>query len=398
MLLTKRRVPTGAYYGASLAAAAAAAGAAYFLDPKSGRRRRALVRDRTNRITHQTQEFVAKAGRDARQRARGVYEHSLARLRGSNLRGSPKDDRILEERIRAALGRVSGHPGAVEITCSNGVAHVRGDVLEHELPAILSGIRHVRGVDRVVNEARVHRRPGNISQLRGEAGARPARFEYLQQNWSPAPRLLAGALGFGMIGGGLARRTPVGLGVASLGAALLGRSIWNMPLPHLLGIRTSPRGGVLVQKSIRVHADVDEAYSRWRELENFPQFMNHVREVRKIDDTHYHWKVDGPAGVPVEWDAQVTADVPGQLIAWRTVEHSAVRSTGVVQFEPTAFGGTRIQVRMAYRPPANLVGHTVAKIFGRDPQRQIDADLARFKTYIETGRRSSDSAAMQARH
>jgi uncharacterized membrane protein len=132
--------------------------------------------------------------------------------------------------------------------------------------------------------------------------------------------------------------------------------------------------------------------------------MSHVREVTKIDDTHYHWKVDGPAGVPVEWDAVITADVPGELIAWRTMEDSAVQSVGVVQFEPSSRGGARygsarVHVRLSYRPPVNRVGHTVAKVFGKDPQRQIDSDLSRFKTFIETGRRPRDNAAAsQARH
>jgi len=161
---------------------------------------------------------------------------------------------------------------------------------------------------------------------------------------------------------------------------------------RLVGSGTAVSDGVLVQKTIRVYADRTEAYECWRKLEDFPRFMSHVREVTKLDDTHYHWKVDGPAGVPVEWDAVITADVPGELIAWRTVENSAVQSAGVVQFELSDFGSTRVHVRLSYRPPANRVGHTVAKIFGKDPQRQIDGDLARFKTFVETGRPPRDDA------
>jgi uncharacterized membrane protein len=202
-----------------------------------------------------------------------------------------------------------------------------------------------------------------------------------------------------MLVGGLGRRTPLGLGLATAGAGLLGRSISNMPWSRLLGLGADVKDGALVQKTIQVYADVDETYSTWRQLENFPRFMSHVREVTRLDEHRYHWKVDGPAGVPIEWDAVITADVPGELIAWRTVEGAAVQSAGVVQFEPSNYGGTRIHVRLSYRPPANLVGHTVAKIFGRDPQRQMDADLARFKSYMETGRAPRDSAAAaQTRH
>jgi uncharacterized membrane protein len=157
-------------------------------------------------------------------------------------------------------------------------------------------------------------------------------------------------------------------------------------------IRFGRSEGVFIEKTIHVYASHDEAYSCWRNLEDFPRFMSHVREVTRLDASHYHWKVDGPAGVPVEWDAVITADVPGELIAWRTVENSAVHSAGVVQFEPASYGRTRVHVRLSYRPPVNRVGHTVAKIFGRDPQRQIDDDLARFKSFVETGRSARDES------
>jgi uncharacterized membrane protein len=189
----------------------------------------------------------------------------------------------------------------------------------------------------------------------------------------------------------------VGYALAAGGAALLGKGLSRRPLRELFR-QSAPERGILVQKTLDVYADVDEAYSAWRDLERFPNFMSHVREVRKQDERRYHWVVDGPAGVPVEWDAEVTADVPQELIAWRSTPGSEVHSSGVVQFEPNSYGGTCIQVRMSYRPPADVVGHTVAKVFGRDPKRQIDADLLRFKSFIETGRTNRSARAAETFH
>lgn len=394
MFGTRRRSRSNLYSSAGLVAATtvATAAAVYFFDPRSGRRRRALVRDQMSRATHQSREFVSKVGRDARQRATGLYQRSA-----SHFRDTANDDSVLTDRVRTELGRLSAHPGAIEASCDGGGVRLTGDVLEHELAALLAGVRRVRGVEGVINQLRVHNDAGSIPGLQGDGNARLSRrFEFLQENWGPAPRALAGAAGIAMMLGGLGRRSPIGLGLATVGAGLLGRSVSNTAWSRLFGMGAEAEDGILVQKTVQVYADLDEAYSCWRNLENFPQFMSHVREVARIDDTHYHWKVDGPAGVPVEWDAVITAEVPGELIAWRTVEGSAVQSSGVVQFEPTSYGGTRIHVRMSYRPPANVLGHTVAKIFGRDPQRQMDADLARFKTYIETGRAPRDSAAAAA--
>jgi uncharacterized membrane protein len=139
-----------------------------------------------------------------------------------------------------------------------------------------------------------------------------------------------------------------------------------------------------------VYAEVDEVYAAWRALENFPSFMTHIRDITQTDERRYRWTVDGPGGVPVTWESEITADVPNELISWRTVPGSPVQSSGVVQFEPSNYGGTRIHVRMSYRPPANAVGHAAAMVFGKDPRRQIDDDLMRFKSLLEVGKTSGN--------
>jgi len=381
MLQTNNAGAAASYVGVGVAAAVAAAGAAYFLDPRSGGRRRALLRDQLQHAAHVSKDFAGKASRDAQQRARGMYERSRRVFHEEQV-----DDHVLEERVRAALGRLTTHPGAIEVACSDGAVHLRGDILEQEVSAVVHGVERVHGVREVSNEMLTHREPGRIPALQGTGAVRTSRrFEYMQENWSPAPRLLAGAAGVGMIIGGAMRGAPLGLAFAAGGAALLARSICNTPLTQLVGVSAGEKEGVLVQKTIEVYCEPGEAYRQWRRLEELPRFMNHVREVRKIDEGCYHWVVDGPAGAPIEWDATITADKPDELIAWRTEPHSAIHSSGVVRFEPTAYGGARVHVRMTYRPPANAIGRTVARIFGRDPGRQIGEDLIRFKQYMESG-------------
>jgi uncharacterized membrane protein len=268
---------------------------------------------------------------------------------------------------------------------------LRGDVLQREEAAVVHGVGRVRGVREVVNELRAHANAGHVSALQG-AGVQPApgRFEYLQTNWSPAPRLFAGAAALALVAAGMARRSPV---AAVCGAALLARALWNRPLTHLIGVRARDTDGVEVHKTIEVYAEVDEVYACWRDPECFPRFMRRVRSVEKLDDAHYRWTVDGPAGMPVVWKAEITTDVPGELIAWRTVDSKVVQISGVLHFEPTTYGGTRVHVRMTYLPLANRIGHTLAKIFARDPKSQLDEELMRFRTYIETGGPSWDAAA-----
>jgi uncharacterized membrane protein len=338
------------------------------------------MRDKLYRAQRQSRNFFDKASRDATQRAQGLYRETTNRLRRASV-----DDEKLEQRVRAELGRLTSHPRAIEVECRDGIACLRGDILEGEAETVVRGIAHVMGVKDVDDRLQRHASAERISSLQGEGRRRPLqRIEYLQSNWSPAPRAAAGAAATAMIVSAFGRRSPIAYALAAGGAALLARSIANVPLKELMGLSASEQGAVLVQKTLDVYADADEVYSCWHDVEQWPRFMSHVREIRRIDDNRYHWVVDGPAGVPVEWDSEITADVPNELIAWRTVEGSMVHSSGVVQFEPSEYGGTRVHIRMGYRPPASALGHTVAKIFGRDPKRQIDDDILRFKAFIET--------------
>jgi uncharacterized membrane protein len=365
-------------------AALASAGLMFLLDPRSGRRRRALLRDQLHRTLHESQEFARKAGVDARNRMHGLLHRSRSLLH----REAVSDD-VIVERVRAALGRLSSHPGAIEVFCTDGVVHLRGDILASEVPHVVKGVRHVRGVKDVVDELRAHESPRFIPALQG--GRYPVattHFEYLQENWSPAPRALAGVVGLGLLASSLGR-SRMGIGPATLGvmgAAILTRAITNRPLSRLLSLEADAEEGFLIQKSLEVNTEVNEVYAAWRALENFPTFMSHIREVTRLDERRYKWRVDGPGGVPVTWEAEITADVPNELIAWRTVPGSAVQSSGIVQFEPTSTGGTRINIRMRYQPPADAVGHAAARLFGRDPRHQIDEDLLRFKSMMEAGK------------
>jgi uncharacterized membrane protein len=88
----------------------------------------------------------------------------------------------------------------------------------------------------------------------------------------------------------------------------------------------------------------------------------------------------------VEWEAEITADEPGRLIAWRSVGAADVENSGSVAFKAAPGGrGTIVRVEMRYRPPGGIVGAAVAKLFGEDPEQQLQEDLRRFKQLIEAG-------------
>jgi uncharacterized membrane protein len=144
--------------------------------------------------------------------------------------------------------------------------------------------------------------------------------------------------------------------------------------------------GIHAQGACIVNRPPDEVYSFWRNFENLPRFMRHLESVVDLGDGRSHWKVRGPAGMEVEWDATIIADVPNQVITWRSLEGSDVDNAGAVRFERAAGGrGTIVRVNIEYNPIAGVLGAAVAKLFGEEPEQQLDDDLRRFKQVLEVG-------------
>jgi osmotically-inducible protein OsmY len=137
-------------------------GLMYLLDPDRGARRRALVRDQAARAGHKVGDGLDATARDLGNRARGTAAELRSRLRREDV-----DDTILQERVRSAIGHAVSHPGAIDLSVSNGRVTLQGPVLEHELDHLLGAVRRVRGVSEVLNELKVHREPGDKPSLQG---------------------------------------------------------------------------------------------------------------------------------------------------------------------------------------------------------------------------------------
>ena len=150
-------------------------------------------------------------------------------------------------------------------------------------------------------------------------------------------------------------------------------------MPTLAGGR-----GFRVERTMTINRTSDELYRVWRNFEHLPELMPHLQSLTKLDEKRSHWVAHGPAGVTVEWDAELVADEPGRLIAWRSIEGADVDNAGSVRFASAPGDrGTEVKVRLSYAPPAGRLGDVVATIFGRGADRQIREDLRRFKQRME---------------
>lgn len=144
---------------------------------------------------------------------------------------------------------------------------------------------------------------------------------------------------------------------------------------------------IRVEKTVTIqNRSPEELYSFWRNFENLPIFMQHLQSVTVLDQTRSHWVAQAPLGQTVEWDAAIVTEQDNRLIAWSSEAGAEIDHSGFVRFQPAPLGrGTEVKVVMEYSPPAGLVGATVAKLLGEEPEQQIGDDLRRFKMLMEAG-------------
>ena len=137
-----------------------------------------------------------------------------------------------------------------------------------------------------------------------------------------------------------------------------------------------------VESSVVVEAPVSRVYDYWRNLENLPNFMTNIEEVRATGPGMTHWRVKGPLGTKMEFDAQTTQEEENLALGWNSVDGN-VETSGQVRFQELGPERTRVEVTMNYAdPPGGKIGEVGSKIVA-NPQVMVDQDLYNFKEIIE---------------
>ncbi len=151
-----------------------------------------------------------------------------------------------------------------------------------------------------------------------------------------------------------------------------------------------------VNESIEVDAPIDDVFRYWSNFENFPNFMSNVEEVRIAAQDTSHWRVKGPLGKSVEFDAKTTEMDPNRGIGWNTVD-GEVMTSGEVRFEETTPGRARVDVTMNYAdPPGGKVGEVAADVLS-NPERNLKEDLENLARIVERGELGGPGAQRSSR-
>src|SRR5207237_8456246 len=163
---------------------------------------------------------------------------------------------------------------------------------------------------------------------RGEAPA--AQRSSGELNLSEGERWASAVGGGALALYGLRRGRLDGVTLALVGGELLCRGVTgHCDFYEAIGFNTADKvnpnvsvragRGIKVEKSLTINRTPAELFRFWRNFENLPRFMSHIEEVRVDDPQRSHWIVKAPAGMSVEWDAEVYNEKENELIAWRSL-------------------------------------------------------------------------------
>jgi uncharacterized membrane protein len=214
----------------------------------------------------------------------------------------------------------------------------------------------------------------------------------IQFSYIDVERWVTLATATALIAYGISRRTIPGIALAMAAAPLALRGISGAwPRSNGESADDTHRAlagnrGIHVRESIRLEKPVADVYRFWRNLENLPRFMTHLKRVKDLGSGHSHWEASGPADATIEWNAEIINEVEGKVIGWRSLPGSDVVTAGSVNFSSVRDGrSTQIAVHLQYEPPAGRAGALLSRILGRDPASMIREDLRRLKQLLEAG-------------
>jgi uncharacterized membrane protein len=147
------------------------------------------------------------------------------------------------------------------------------------------------------------------------------------------------------------------------------------------------RAGIVVrmQRSVMIDRPVSEVYAFWRNLENLPSFMKHLKSVTILNESTSYWMTRSSEKHLWGWGVELTEDREDQTISWRSIADADIHTAGSVHFFPAPNNphGTVINLIIKCTRPADKFLASTAKVFIRDVEMTMGGDLASLKTILE---------------
>jgi uncharacterized membrane protein len=191
-------------------------------------------------------------------------------------------------------------------------------------------------------------------------------------------RMMALLTGASIAGFGLTRRSATRVAMVATGLTIASFAARKQE-------KQRQGGEACAKASIIVNVPRESVYSFWRDFQNLPRFMNHLKSVNVTDGRRSRWIAYGPFNKEIEWEAEITSELQNERIEWRSIEGSDVDMQGSLGFsDATGKRGTLIEVHIDYRG-AGAVAREAMALMGKDPSFLMRQDMRRFKALLESG-------------
>ncbi len=135
-------------------------------------------------------------------------------------------------------------------------------------------------------------------------------------------------------------------------------------------------------------ADPETLYRQWRDLASIPLWQEHVISCTRIDDSTSHWVMgnpEDPDGKRIEFDSQITEDLPGKKLAWQSITEGVEQSGSVTFTSHYAGRGTTVLLQQVVKVPGGRLGNAAASAAARGPKQTVIENLRHFKEMTEAG-------------
>jgi len=132
-----------------------------------------------------------------------------------------------------------------------------------------------------------------------------------------------------------------------------------------------------IQRYTDVAAPIDDVYEAWTKFDQFPRFMHRVLNVEQKGQDKISWS-EKIWFSSRQWEGRVTERRKNERIVWKT--NSGMSHKGIVSFHKLAPNLTRVMITMEFEPNGMIEKMASGLRFVK---RAVQADLARFKAYVE---------------
>lgn len=215
----------------------------------------------------------------------------------------------------------------------------------------------------------------------------------LPVNVSWSERLVSIAAGTDLLSGTFKKLTSHPLRnilMTAVGGYLVYRGVTgNCPLySYIDKVSSEARiSNINIRTSVYVEKPRLEVYDFWRNLENLPLFMKHLKSVKNLSGNRSFWEARLPGNIAtISWEAEIVNEDPGKVIGWKSVAGSDLDNVGKLEFMDSPDGkGTVIQAVISYLPPTGgYVKSKIARFLSPVIEKLVRNDINNFKQYIES--------------